>query len=188
MRRWVETVEARSRGFEEAVARGLEEMARSILFVALPRALEKAIGPYASATLLLRVFSRSAYDGFREFMKRLSIESLSMMETLEVFTQRFPVEHPFRVFTTVEKEGEDLRLIFEEGVCREADVVSISTIVGAIEGVLRAIGVEVRAVLSEAGIKALCAQGKEMLVVKPSVKSEGQTKLCEVRIEKLRCT
>ncbi len=166
-------------------------MARSILFVALPRALEKAIGSHASASLLLRVFSRSAYDGFREFMGRLSIERMTLPETLAVFTERFPVEHPFRVFTGMEQEGERTKLVFRDSICRDIDLVSMSTIVGAIEGVLRAIGIEVRAVLSETGMRALCSRGsgdRQILVIRPVIRNVAPEKrVCEVLIEKLSC-
>ncbi len=178
----VDAVEA---DFVGAVAEGLGEMAQSMLFAALPQALEGAIGERAAAALLLRVFSRAAYEGFKRFMERMGKGlRLSVVDVLRVFVESFPAPHPFRVFASMEVDGDVIRLFCGRCTCRGCSLVSMATIVGTIEGVLRAVGVEAKAVLTRAGRHALCrSRGEGIIVVYPEDAEDG----CRVVVERLRC-
>ncbi len=172
-------------GFVDAVTEGLSEMAQSMLFAALPQALEETIGERAAAALLLRVFSHAAYDGFKRFIERMDRGlELSIIDVLSVFTESFPVHHPFRVFASIEVKEDMVRLYCGRCKCRGCSLVSMATIVGTIEGVLRAVGVKAKAVLTSAGLQALCrSRGEDTTVIYPE-NTEGS---CRVVVKRLRC-
>jgi hypothetical protein len=177
--------EKNSKAYTESIAKGLDEITRSILFITMPQAVEKAIGEHAASALILRVFSESAYNGFKKYMEMMNIAKLTVSEALKVFTESFPAPHPFHVFKTMEEYKGGYKLVCGEGKCGGCRLASLATVMGAIEGVLKAIGVEARAVFSSVGRRMLCrsTRSNNLLVIYP-VRSKEE---CYVVVEKLNC-
>lgn len=155
-----------SREYTEAVAEGPAEMTHSILF-GLPEAVKRLLGEQAAAALMLRALSEGAQRGFKVLIERLGANNMAIADALAVLTREFPAPHPFRVFESIEHEEDEVRLVCIRDKCGDRSPAKMAVIVGIIEGVLRALGIEARAVTSNAGRHAAYKRIKEDFLYTP---------------------
>ncbi len=169
----------------DAVGRGLNVMAISLLVDYLPRELENIIGTQQASIVIARIASQGAYNGFKEFLKVLGGKKLEDIDTLLRLFVRSGSErlHPFQVFSELEKvDGERYILRFERDIAEKVNATpSIAAVFGGvIAGCMAALGFNARFLPSGTSPRTLCAsRDKPHFII--------VSRDAELLVERLKC-